>query len=163
VESGIQLPSPLFVDIGEASVMMGDGRLSEGMALLERTIEVASKASRVWEWMTARSVKAIVLARIASGEMTGDLKTLLRNPRFVSYLRRARSGAGPDLSAIREEAHARALEVTANICDIEQAKLLLSQGESDQARVLLERSLAFSDRSKEKEGADRVRELLARA
>jgi hypothetical protein len=162
VESGIQLPSPLFVDIGEAMVMMGDGRLSEGMAQLERTIEVAAKASRVWEWMTGRCVKATVLARIASGEMTGDLKTLLRNPRFVSYLRRARSSAGPELSAVREDAHARAYEVTANICDIEQAKLLLSQGDTEQARVLLERSLAFSYRSDETEGADRVRELLAR-
>ena len=161
-ESGVQLPSPLFVDIGDALVMLSDGRLTQGMELLERTIEVASETSRVWEWLSGRSVKATVLARIASGEMTGDFKTLVRNPRFVSYLRKARSSAGPGLMAVRDDAHARAFEVTANICDMELAKLLLSQGETDEARPLLERCLAFVDRSTETEGANRIREILAR-
>jgi hypothetical protein len=162
VESGVQLPSPLFVDVAEALVRIGEGELSNGMSLLERTIETARKASRVWEWLTARSVKGVVMARIASGETTGDLKTLLRNPRFISYARKARSSAGSELSEIRDDSHVRGFEVTANICDLELAKVFLSQGKTEGVRALLERSLAFSDRSAEKEGADRVRELLVR-
>jgi hypothetical protein len=65
------------------------------------------------------------------------------------------------LAVLRDDAHARALEVIANICDLEQAKLLVSEGETDQARRLLERSLAFSDQSAETEGPRRVKELLA--
>jgi class 3 adenylate cyclase len=160
--SGIQLPAPIFADIGESLVMLTDGELSGGMALLEKSIELAEHTSRGWEWLYGRSVKAVVMARIASGEMTGDLKSLLRNPRFVSHLRKARSTAGSELSALRDDALARGLDMIANICDVEQAKLLLSRGEATEARQLLERSLAFSDRSDETEGADRVKELLAR-
>ena len=160
--SGIQLPAPIFADFGESLVMLTDGELSEGMALLEKSIELAADTSRGWEWIYGRSVKAVVMARIASGEMTGDFKSLLRNPRFVSYLRKARMNAGSELSALRDDALARGLDMIANICDVEQAKLLMSRGENTEARLLLERSLAFSDRSQESEGANRVRELLAR-
>jgi class 3 adenylate cyclase len=162
MEAGVQLPAPLFVDIGEAFVMLGDGELSEGMASLEKTIELAARTSRDWEWLYGRSVRAVVLARIATGEMAADWKTLLRNPRFVPYLRRARSWAGPELSALRDDARERAFEVIANTCDLEEAKLLLSEGRPDQARPLLERSLAFSEGSDETEGPRRVEELLAR-
>jgi hypothetical protein len=162
VGAGVQLPSPLFVDVADALVRIGDGELSNGMSLLERTIETAGGASRVWEWLTGRSVKAVVMARIASGETTGDLKALLRNPRFISYVRKARSGAAAELTVVRDDARAMAYEVNANICDLELAKLFLSQGHDVEARVLLERSLAFFDRTAETEGAERVRELLAR-
>lgn len=118
VASGVQLPAPLFVDIGEALVMMGDGKLSEGMAFLERTIELASEASRDWEWLYGRSVKAVFLARIATGEIAGDWKTLVRNPRFVPYLRTARSSAGPELAALRDDAQVRGIEMIANVCDV---------------------------------------------
>jgi hypothetical protein len=94
--------------------------------------------------------------------MAADWKTLLRNPRFVPYLRRARSWARPELSALRDDARERAFEVIANTCDLEEAKLLLSEGRPDQARPLLERSLAFSEGSDETEGPRRVEELLAR-
>jgi class 3 adenylate cyclase len=161
-ESGVQLPSPLFVDVGEAVVMMADGELSQGMAFLERTIELAHESSREWEWFFGRGVQAVVRARFATGELAGDWKTLLRNPRFAAHLRRGRSDAGPQLAALREDAHEMANEVVANICDVELAKLLLFQGRPDEARPLLERSLAFSDRSAEKEGSRRIEELLAR-
>lgn len=50
------MPAPLFVDIGEALVMMGDGELSEGMAFLERTTELAETTFRYWEWLTGRGI-----------------------------------------------------------------------------------------------------------
>ncbi len=162
VATGVQLPSPLFVDIGEAFVVMGDGDLIEGMALLERSIEVASEASRGWEWLYGRSVKTVFLARLASGEFGGDWKTMLRNPRLAALMRRAKSSAGHELAALRDDAHARGFEMIAGICDVEEAKLLLSQGKPDQARLLLQRSLDLFAQTTDSEGSRVVVELLAR-
>ncbi len=160
LRSGIQLPSPLFVDMGEAVVMMADGDLVGGFDLLEETIAMAVATSRSWEWLFGRSIKAVTLARIASGEVSGGWKTLLRNPRFFPYLRKASSQAGSELAAVRDECHSAGFEVIAIYCDLEAAKLHLAMGQPDQARPLLERALVFSERSSETEGPARVRELL---
>ncbi|MGB8362762.1 MAG: hypothetical protein WCE80_15285 [Acidimicrobiia bacterium] len=80
------------------------------------------------EWTPSASApRAATLARIATGELSGDGKTLLRNPRFVTYLRRAKSDAGSELSLLRDDAHSKAIEVIANVCDVEQARPLISQ------------------------------------
>ena len=69
--------------------MLTDGELSGGWhSWRSRSSGRGTDTSRGWEWLYGRSVKAVVMARIASGEMTGDFKSLLRNPRFVSYLRK---------------------------------------------------------------------------
>jgi class 3 adenylate cyclase/tetratricopeptide (TPR) repeat protein len=162
IEAGIQMPSPLFVDLAEALVKMGDGDLSGGFEQLEETIETADTSSRYWESLFGRSMRAVTLARLATGEVRGDWKTLLRNPRFISNQRRARTRAGSELSTVRADARSAGYEVIANFCDLEEAKLLLAEGEPDLARTLLERSLAFSKRSAETEGPGRVEELLAR-
>lgn len=161
LDSGIQLPAPLFVDLAEATVMMNDGDLTNGMALLESTIQRAEESGRNWERLYGRCIRAVNMARTASGETKGDVKVLLRNPRFLSFSRKAGKQAEPELAAVRETAHATGLEVIVNVCDIEQAKLLVSRGRPDEARPLLERSLAFSDRSAEREGPGRIEELLA--
>lgn len=160
--SGIQMPAPLFVDVGEALVMMGDGDMAGGVALLDRTIEMAHQSSRNWEWLFGRGIKAVTLARLATGEVQSDLKTRLRNPRLTSQLRRASKGAMSELSAVRDDAHATGMEVVANVCDIEMAKLHIAQGELDRARELLERAHAFAARSEEAEGPERVERLLAK-
>lgn len=107
VDSGVQLPSPFFIDVGDALVMTGSGDLSDGMALLETTMELAAETSRYWEWLFGRTIEAVFLARIASGELSVNVKTLVRNPRFLPYVRRARSSAEQELSAVREDAYAR--------------------------------------------------------
>jgi tetratricopeptide (TPR) repeat protein len=162
LDSGIQMPTPLFVEMGEALIMMGDGDLSDGMASLERTIETARDSSRNWEWLFGRGIRAVTMARIATGEVKGDLGTLLRNPRFMAQLRKLRRNAGPELSSLRDDAHSSDFEVVANICDMEEAKLFLARGEPERARPLLERARSFAERSAEREGPARVDGLLAR-
>jgi class 3 adenylate cyclase/tetratricopeptide (TPR) repeat protein len=161
LDTGIQLPAPLYVDLGEAFVMMADGDPTGGMELLEKTIELARATSRDWEWLFGRGLRAVTLARLATGEITGDWKTLMRNPRFLSYMRKARKHAGSELSSLRDDARSAGFEVLANICDLEEAKLFLAQGQQEEARPLLERALVFADRSAEREGPARVEELLA--
>jgi class 3 adenylate cyclase/tetratricopeptide (TPR) repeat protein len=159
--AGVQLPTPLFVDLGEALVKMGDGDIAGGVVLLDRTIETAESSSRNWEWLFGRVIKAVTLARISTGEVKADLKTLARNPRLMSSLRRASRKVESELSGLREDAQATGMEVVANICDIEEAKLHMARGESARARALLERARTFVDRSDETEGLRRVKMLLA--
>ncbi len=53
--------------------------------------------------------------------------------------------------------------MTWDICDVEQAKLLLSQGKPDEARPLLQRIPSTSSRKRrDSEGSRVVVELLAR-
>ncbi|HEU4319745.1 MAG TPA: adenylate/guanylate cyclase domain-containing protein [Acidimicrobiia bacterium] len=158
--AGVQLPTPLFVDLGEALVKMGDGDIAGGVVLLEQTIETSERTSRLWEWFFGRTIKTVTLARISTGEVRADLKALARNPRLMS-VRRASRNAGPALSALRADARAAGMEVIANICDIEEAKLHMARGESTPAQVLLERARTFVDRSDETEGLHRVEALLA--
>jgi class 3 adenylate cyclase/tetratricopeptide (TPR) repeat protein len=158
---GIQVPSPLFVDMVEAILMMDDGELTAGMSVLEETIDNANGWSREWEWLFGRLMRAITLARIASGEASADWLTRLRNPRFIKYVTKARSDAIEELSSVRDDAKARGFDAVANMCDVEEAKLLIARGEPDQARPLLQRALSFSARSDETEGPQRVQELLA--
>ncbi len=160
LDKGIQMPAPLFIDMGEALIMMGDGDLSAGLASLERTIETASASSRRWEWLFGRGIRAVTTARIVTGEVGGDLTALLRNPRLIAQLRRLRKNVGPELASLRDDSHASDFEVVANVCDIELAKLLIARNESKRARPLLERALAYADRSQEREGPARVEELL---
>jgi tetratricopeptide (TPR) repeat protein len=162
LDSGIQLPSPLFVDMGEAVVMMADGDLTGGLDLLEETIETAEATSRRWEWLFARYMKAVTLARMASGEVSGDWRTLIRNARLIPYLRKARTQAGAELASVRDDAHSAGFEMIVTYCDLEEAKLLMAKGQPDRARPLLERALAFSERNAETEGSTRIRVLLAR-
>lgn len=159
--AGVQLPTPLFVDLGEALVKMGDGDFAGGVVLLDRTIETAESSARNWEWLFGRTIKTVTMARISTGEVKGDLKTLARNPRLMSSLRRASKNAQSELSALRQDAQATGMQVIANICDIEEAKLHIAEGESARARVLLERARTFVDRSDETEGLRRVEMLLA--
>ena len=86
--------------------------------------------------------------------------TLLRHPGAIAHVRKAGRQAEMELSAIRDDAQALGYEVIANVCDVEQAKLFISKGRLEEARPLLERALVFSERSSEREGADRIRGLL---
>ena len=162
LESGVQLPAPMMFEHGETLLMMADGDLSGGMERLDRAIALEAETSRIWEWLWGRTTKALTQARIASGEIKGDMKTLLHHPRAITHVRRAGREAEPELNAIREEALVWGYPVFANVCDVEQAKLYISQGQAEEARPLLERALLFTDRSSETEGADRIRALLAK-
>ena len=161
LDSGVQLPSPLIVEHGEAMLMMVDGDLSGGMERLDRAIALEAESSRIWEWLWGRTTKAIVQTGIATGEIKGDIMTLLRHPGAITHVRKAGRQADLELSAIRDDALALGFEVIANFCDVEQAKLFISKGRLEEARPLLERALVFSDRSSEREGADRIRGLLS--
>ena len=161
LDSGVQLPSPLIVEHGEAMLMMIDGDLSGGMERLDRAIALEAESSRIWEWLWGRTTKAIVQTGIATGEIKGDIMTLLRHPGAITHVRKAARQADLELSAIRDDALALGFEVIANFCDVEQAKLFISKGRLEEARPLLERALVFSERSSEREGADRIRGLLS--
>jgi class 3 adenylate cyclase/tetratricopeptide (TPR) repeat protein len=160
-DTGVQLPPTLIAQHGEAVLMMVDGDLSNGMSSLDRLNVLATESGRIWEWLWGRMTKAIVQTRIATGEIKGSLTTLLRHPGAIAHVRKAGREADVELSAIRDDALALGYVVFANICDVEQAKLYISKGRPEEARPLLERALVFSDRSSQREGADRIRGLMA--
>ncbi|MGB7859701.1 MAG: adenylate/guanylate cyclase domain-containing protein [Acidimicrobiia bacterium] len=160
-ESGIQLPAPLFVNLGDAVARMSEGELSAGMEQLYDTRSEAKRLARLWEWLFGGTYIAVILARIASGDTTGDLKTLLKNPRFIAQARRARKEALPTLLAMRKEIDTYGFGAATYIVDVELAKLYLSNGEKELARGVLQPLLEIDSPSAETEGADRVRALLA--
>lgn len=160
-EAGIQLPAPLFVDLGDALVTMADGDLAAGTELLQRTIATASDSSRNWEWLYGRAIQSMMVARVATGEIQVDLGRV-RPRRLGSQLRKAAKQVESDLSRVRDDARAAGLEVVANVCDLELAKLLIAQGQPERARPLLEKARQNADQTAEKEGVQRVDDLLAR-
>lgn len=65
-------------------------------------------------------------------------------------------------SHIRDDARAAGIEVVANVCDLELAKLLIARGQPERARPLLEKARQIADQTLEKEGVRRIDALLAR-
>jgi hypothetical protein len=161
LDTGVQLPPTLIAAHGEAVLMMVDGDLGGGMETLDRLNALASESGRLWEWLWGRITKAIVYTRIATGEFKRNLMTLLRHPGAITHVRNAGRLADLELSAIRDDALDLGFGAFVNVCDVEQAKLYISKGRPEEARPLLERALVFSDRSSDREGADRIRALLA--
>jgi class 3 adenylate cyclase len=155
---GIQLPAPLFVELGEAMARLTRGDLTAGIARLQEVSEQALAASRRWEWIWGRAYGVVALARIATGETKGDLVNLARNPGFIRYLRRSRKESRPALE--RLIADARDLGFDTHLLQIELAKVLLHEADAGAARPLLDDALAFAGQSPESEGPDRIRGIM---
>jgi class 3 adenylate cyclase len=162
VDDGVQLPNPLVVGLGDGVVRLGRGDLGGGMNLIDKALDTAQTSSRTWEWLLARTIRTVVVTRVATGEVKAPAKSLARSPRVMLRLRQEGRHAESALRALREEALATDFSAVANVCDLEQAKLLLARGQREHARPLLERAHAYSNRSAEREGPKRVEDLLAK-
>ena len=154
------MPAPLLIDLSDAMVMVGDGRIVEGVRLLDETIETAQKTSRLWEGFFGRLIKTVMMARIASGEAKADLRAMVRSPLLTARLAAGSRRAESDLIQLRDEAEAIEFGIAFNICDVELARLYIARGEPDRAKPLLEQALAYASRSDVKEGPERIKALL---
>lgn len=162
VERDINLTTPLFVSSSRAAALAIRGRLTEGIEMLLDTSERAVRASRAWEGIFAEFFIGITYARIITGELRADLKTLARNPGFIPYLRRARKQAEPRLRDTLEKVQDVGYMGAAHLIEVELAKLLIHRGEVGEARQLLESALGYTSRYGEGEGTTRIRNLLSR-
>ena len=160
IEEGINLPAPFFLDIGRVMVRIADGELSEGLSDLDRVIELAGENSRIWEWLFGRAIKATFYSRVATGEIQGDMKTLLRNPRLITLLRGASKRAEAELKSLRADGMAHGFGVIGHLVDVEEAKLLAARGDREQARRLLQRAREFASQSDELESVEHIDALL---
>lgn len=158
LRGGIQLPAPLFVELGEGLAQLTEGNLSAGITRLDEVIEQALATSRKWEWIWGRGYRSIALARVATGEIEGDLVSLAKHPGSLRYLRKSRKESRSALEELI--ADTRDLGFDVHLQEIELAKVLAHEGDSSGARRILEDALAYAGQSEEAEGPDRVRELL---
>jgi len=161
VETGVELPSPLFVKLADASAMMTEGQLTVGVEQLFQTRDEAKQMSRNWEWLFAEFYIAATFARIVTGEATATLGHLARNPRFIPYLRQAKKEALPRLQATQDSATQLGFNGMARLAEVEMAKLLIHTGDKAEARRLLESALAVVSEFGEGESTERIRALLA--
>ena len=160
VETGIELPSPLFVKLADASALMSEGELTVGIEQLFDTRDEAKQMSRNWEWLFAELFIAATFARIVTGEATSSLRHLVRNLRFIPYLRRAKREALPRLEATLDSAIQLGSNGLSHLVEVEMAKLLIHTGDTVEARRLLESALRSIDPYGGGEGTDRIRGLL---
>ncbi len=161
VETGIELPAPLFVKLADASAMMTEGQLTVGIEQLFQTRDEAKQTSRNWEWLFAEFYIAATFARMVTGEATATLGHLARNPRFIPYLRQARKEALPRLQATLDSAIQLGFNGMTQLVEVEMAKLLIHTGDKAEARRLLDSALAVVSEFGEGESTDRIRALLA--
>jgi len=160
VESGVDLPSPLFVGLADAVATMSEGRLTVGMDRLLEIRDDAEHKGRLWESLFGDIYIAAIYSRIVTGEATRDLKGLLRNPRFLKYVNRARKEAEPRLRALLRAADETGFRGVLPMVEWELAKLLIHKGKTDEARTLLESCLAVVGKPGNSEGTERVKALL---
>lgn len=160
-ERGTEMPSPLFVSVADAMTKLWNGELTQGMDQLNEAHELARRNSRIWEMLYTELNRAGVLARIATGEATANLKTLASNPRFLSHALRARKDpAGPLREAIDAGLrHGFGGAVVIGLVDL--AKVLIHTGETTEAREILDSVLEKIECLGEGEARDRVLGLLA--
>ena len=160
VASGVNLPSPLFVSLADGVAMMSEGQLTAGMDRLLQVRAEAERTGRVWERLFGDIYIGAIFARMITGEATRDLKRLLRNPRFLKYVRRARKEAEPRLRAAVRDADEIGFRGAIPIAQYELAKLLIHKGNAAEARPILESCLERIGFAGEHEGTQRVRALL---
>jgi class 3 adenylate cyclase/tetratricopeptide (TPR) repeat protein len=162
IAEGTDLTAPVFATLANGTSMMAEGHLTESIELLIRARDEAKAASRVWEWLYADIYIGVTFARIATGEVSADLRTLARNPRFLPHLRRAGKEANTHLREALEESRRLEFYGVAHAVEVELAKLLLHNGEKDEARQLLQSALEFVSPCGDGEGKKRIEELLDR-
>lgn len=160
VESGVDLPAPLFVGLADGVATMSEGRLTVGMDHLMEVRAEADRTNRVWERLFGDVYIGTIFSRVTTGEASRDLTRILRNPRFLKYVRRARKEAEPRLRAAMEEAEATGFRGIIPIIQYELAKLLIHKGDAAGARPILESCLERISFAGEHEGTERVKALL---
>ena len=161
VDTGINLPAPLFLEVGEALVRIADGEVGEALSDLDGIIDLAERNSRIWEWLFGRMIRGGFFARMASGEQKGDFKTLIRNPRLVAQLRGIARRSETELQSVRADGESHGFGVVVQMMNVELAKLYISRGDHERATGLLREARAFSAQSDELESVDRIDQLLS--
>ncbi len=159
-QDGTEFSAPLFVDVDESVIMMSEGKLSKAMDQLLTTRDRARGLSRILEMMYTDLTIATILAHIATGERTVDMRGLVSNPRFLAHVRRARRDPAGPLREVIDTANGHGFSSTALGAELELARVLIHLGETEEARGLLEAALDQIEFLGEGEARERIVELL---
>jgi class 3 adenylate cyclase len=144
----------------QALVLLGEGELSRGMDQLERCRQRAAELG-MGAGVFIAVTQASVLARIATGEATGSIGSMLRNPGFViGHARRAAKTARKALADLSANLSPD-LEGLRFLIEFEFAKLLIKRKERDEARRHVEKAIAFLQPLGDTVGMRDARALLA--
>jgi hypothetical protein len=155
----VNLPAPLFVALAAGVAMISEGQHSEGMDSLFDARSAAETNQRRWEYLFAEVYIGAIYARMVSGEATRDLGKLMRNPRFIKYIRRAKSEAPERLNAAIDGARSSGFRGLVPIAEFELAKFCIHTGEVAEAKRLLESALGMIGRAGESAGSAMLRSL----
>ena len=149
------------VRLTQALVLMGRGELARGMDQIEATERLAREYQSDYFEAVAGLTKAVVYARIATGEGKGSLGTIIRNPGFaVGRARRASQLARDSLAEISANLPPD-MEGLRLMIEFEFGKLLIKRKDRDEARKHLEKAVAFLQPLGDSERMREVRALLA--
>jgi len=150
-----------FARMPQALMLLAEGKLSEGMDLLEATAKQAADLKSPYFQTFVNLTMATVYVRIVTGEGKGSLGTVVRNPGFVFRRgRRASQIAFDILSQISQELPPD-LEGFRFQIEFEFAKLLIKRKERDGARKHIEKAIAFLQPLGDTVGMRDARALLA--
>jgi hypothetical protein len=147
----------------EGVCLVLEGRLSQGMRLLERCRRHALDTGAGWGVMVTDLYIATTYARIATHEATAPTSAVLRNPGFVvRHAAPARRKARRALEAFeRDYLGDRALEGLRFSFEYERAKFLAAEGDVAGAKQSAQRALRTSGDYGDSEGRDAVKAFLA--
>ncbi len=135
-------PFQIAMATAEGGIMLQQRQLSSGWGLWERTRRDARTHSDGCGVTTIETAMSVGLARVATGEIRRDPRTVLRNPLFsfrnsVGLARRARRR----LDELSEHLEAEDQEGFRFIVEFERAKLLVHMGDSRGATEALARAI----------------------
>jgi class 3 adenylate cyclase/tetratricopeptide (TPR) repeat protein len=148
----------------EGLCLVSEGKLSEGMRLLERCRQRGLDTGVEWAVVVTDLYITSTYARIATGEATAPASVILRNPAFVvRHAVPARRKARRALEAFeRDHVEGRGLEGTLFAFDYERAKFLAHEGDIERSKRAAERALQASAAYGDSEGRRAISALLDR-
>jgi tetratricopeptide (TPR) repeat protein len=150
----------LMQRLNESMLLLSEGELTAGMNQLTSVERESASLSFLGETI-ARANRAVVYARMATGEAKGSLGVMFRNPGFVLKHARNASQTARDSLADLSENLPPDLEGLRFLIEFEFAKLLIKRKERDEARRHLEKAIAFLQPLGDSVGMRDTRALLA--
>jgi hypothetical protein len=148
----------------EGVCLVLEGKLSQGMRLLEHSRQHAEERGVGWGLAATDLYIATTYARIATGEATAPTSAVLRNPGFVlRHAAPARRKARRALAAFeRDHLGERGQPGVRFVFEHERAKFLAHEGDIEGAKRAAQCALEVSDAYGDSEGRRDVKALLAR-
>ncbi len=155
----VRLVMPISIAALAAVHELMTGDPVDGFSRLLAQPARGERYGRMVESMFAESFTAIVMARLTTGEAGGSWMSLVRSPRVLKYLRKARREAQQRLETLIDGADDRRFGGIKPLLRYELAKLLVHSGRTDEARAHLELASDQVSGISGGEGARRLGEL----